>query len=156
MITCTFENKGHANLRHVVVHAIVEKDDTLLLVKRAGPILETGKWGLPAGYLERGETAGEGTLRELLEETGWCGKIISLFRINTKPDRPKEDRQNVALDFIIQPIKQTGTPDAESSEVAWIPIEKISSLGNLAFDHGDSIRLYLKYKKKHFSLPILD
>ena len=156
MITCAFENGGHAHLRHAVVHAIVEKDGALLLVKRAGPFLETGKWGLPAGYLDRDETAGEGALRELLEETGWAGNIISLFRINTRPGRPKEDRQNVALDFIIAPIEKIGEPDHESSRVEWIPIHKLASLGDLAFDHGESIAMYLKYKKKRFSLPILD
>lgn len=156
MITCTFE-KGHkTSLRHVVVHAIVEKDGAILLEKRTGDMLETGKWGLPSGFLERDETAGEGMLRELLEETGLKGEIISLFRINTKPNRPKEDRQNVALDFLIKPIKQIGEPDHESSKVEWIPINKLLPLNELAFDHGESIGLYLKYKKQHFSLPILD
>jgi ADP-ribose pyrophosphatase YjhB (NUDIX family) len=156
MITCTFENGGRANLRHVVVHAIVEKDGALLLEKRAGPILETGKWALPAGYLERDETAGEGILRELFEETGWTGKIISLFRINTRPGRPKEDRQNISLDFLIQPLEKIGVPDHESSKIEWIPIDKLLPPEELAFDHGESIGLYLKYRQKHFSLPILD
>lgn len=156
MITCTFENGGHASLRHVVVHAIVEKDGALLLEKRAGPILETGKWGLPSGFLERDETASEGILRELKEETGWQGEIISLFRVNTKANRPKEDRQNVSLDFLIKPVKKVGEPDRESSKIEWIPIEKLLPLNELAFDHGESISLYLKYKKHPHTLPIID
>jgi 8-oxo-dGTP diphosphatase len=156
MITCTFENGGHANLRHVVVHAIVEKDGALLLEKRAGPILETGKWGLPSGFLDRNETAAEGILRELKEETGWLGEIICLFRVNSKPNRPKEDRQNVSLDFLVKPIRKVGEQDKESSKVEWIPFEKLLPLDELAFDHGESISLYLKYRKKHFSLPVID
>ncbi len=109
MITCTFEKSYQARLHHVVVHAIVEKDNDILLVKRAGDILETGKWGLPAGFLDRDETASQGILRELKEETGWEGEVISLFRINSNPNRPKEDRQNVALDFLVKPIKKTGS-----------------------------------------------
>jgi ADP-ribose pyrophosphatase YjhB (NUDIX family) len=156
MITCTFENGGHAKLRHVVTHAIVEKNGALLLEKRTGDILETGKWALPAGYLERDETAGEGMLRELYEETGWKGKIISLFRVNTRPARPQEDRQNIVFEFLIEPVEKTGEPDEESSAVEWIPIEKISSLGELAFDHGESVALYLAYRQKTFPLPLLD
>jgi 8-oxo-dGTP diphosphatase len=156
MITCMFENGGHANLRHVVMHAIVEKDGALLLEKRAGPILETGKWGLPSGYLDRDETAAQGILRELKEETGWLGEIISLFRINSKPNRPKEDRQNVSLDFLVKPVKKVGEPDHESSKVEWIPFDKLLPLNELAFDHGESIELYLKYKKERFALPIID
>jgi len=156
MITCTFENGGHASLRHVVAHAIVERDGALLLEKRAGPILETGKWGLPSGYLERDETAAQGILRELKEETGWLGEIISLFRINSNPNRPKEDRQNVSFDYLVKPIEKVGKPDHESSKIEWIPIKKLLPLDELAFDHGESIELYLKYKKEHFALPIID
>ncbi len=154
MIICSFENKFQVHLRHVVVHAIVEKDNGILLVKRAGDILETGKWGLPAGFLDRDETTAQGILRELKEETGWEGEVISLFRINSNPNRPKEDRQNVALDFLVKPIKKTGEPDHESSKVEWIPIDKLLPLEELAFDHGESIDLYLKYRKEHFSIPI--
>lgn len=156
MITCAFEDGNRVSLRHVVVHAIVEKDNALLLVKRAGNVLETGKWGMPAGFLDRDETASEGVLRELLEETGWSGEIVSLFRINSKPNRPKEDRQNVAIDFIIQPIKQIGTPDHESSKVEWIPIDKLLPFDDFAFDHGETLRMYLQYRKNPFALPRID
>lgn len=156
MITCAFENGNKAKLRHVVVHAIVEMDGKLLLEKRAGDLLETGKWALPAGFLERDETAGQGILRELKEETGWEGEIISLFRVNTNPNRPHEDRQNVVLEFLIKPIRKTGEGDHESSKVEWIPFDKLLPLSEFAFDHGESIGLYLKYRTKHFPLPIID
>lgn len=157
MITCTFENGNIGKLRHVVTHAIVEKDGSLLLEKRAGPYLETGKWGLPSGFLERDETASEGVLRELKEETGWVGEIISLFRVNSKPTRPHEnERQNVSLDFLIRPLKKAGEPDHETSKVEWVPFDKLLPLDQFAFDHGESIALYLKYRADPFSLPVLD
>lgn len=156
MITCTFEKGSRTSLRHVVVHAIVEMDGKLLLEKRTGDLLESGKWALPAGFLERDETAAQGILRELKEETGWEGEVISLFRVNTKPDRPHEDRQNVAIDFLVRPIEKTGKGDHESSKIEWIPIEKLLPMSEFAFDHGESIGLYLKYRQKSFSLPLVD
>lgn len=153
MVTCKFENGGTAHLRHVVTHAIVEKDNAVLMVKRAANLLEGGKWGLPAGYLELNETASQGILRELHEETGWEGKVTNLFRIITKPDRPHEDRQNVAFEFIVEPIQQTGKMDHESTAMEWIPIEKIR-FDEIAFDHGESLQLYLKWKKEKFQLPL--
>ena len=155
MINCVFENGNKASLRHVVVHAIVEKDGCLLLEKRALGILEGGKWSLPSGFLDRDETASEGVLRELKEETGWTGKIVSLFRINTKPDRPHEDRQNVAFEFIVKPLEQITKPDQESTEVKWVPIEKLPPVSEFAFDHGESIELYLKYENNPHLLPLL-
>jgi ADP-ribose pyrophosphatase YjhB (NUDIX family) len=156
MISCAFENGNKANLRHVVVHAIVEMDGKLLLVKRTGNLLESGKWSLPSGYLDRDETAAEGVMRELLEETGWESEVISLFRVNSRPDRPHEDRQNVSLDFILKPLKKTGTPDGENSKIEWIPIDQLLPFSEFAFDHGESIKQYLAYRKEKFSLPLID
>lgn len=155
MITCVFENGSRAALRHVVVHAIVEMDGKLLLVKRAPTLsLEAGKWALPGGFLDRDETAEEAALRELHEETGWEGKIISMFRITTNPNRPHEDRQNVAIDVLVAPIRKSGEGDAEVSDVAWVPIADLPPLASLAFDHGESIQLYLSYRRKPFPLPV--
>jgi len=156
MITCTFEKGYTAKLRHIVVHAIVEKDNGILLVKRAGDLLESGKWGLPGGFLDRDETAAQGALRELKEETGWEGKIISLFRINTNPVRPHEDRQNVSFDFLVKPLRKIADGDHESSKVEFIPFSKLYPSNKLAFDHGESIKLYLKFKNGQIQIPIIE
>jgi len=156
MITCTFENGQEARLRHVVVHAIVEKDGALLLVKRALTLsLEGGKWSLPGGFLDRDETAQQCALRELFEETGWEGKAGPLFLIKTNPHRPHEDRQNVAMSFIVHPVNKTGEKDNESSEVSWMPIAGLPLLDTLAFDHGEVIAYYLKHRISPCTVPIV-
>jgi len=138
----------------VVVHALVERNGALLLVKRSWSMLEAGKWSLPSGFMDRDETAGQAIVRELLEETGWQCEVGSLFRINTSPNRPREDRQNISIEFMCKPIRKVGEPDAENSTVEWIPIEKLLPFDAFAFDHGESIRLYLSYKQSPVSLPI--
>jgi len=156
MINCIFENKKEASLRHVVVHAILEDRSKLLLVKRSKELsLEGGKWALPGGFLSRDETATSGVLRELKEETGWEGEVVALFRVNTNPRRPHEDRQNVALDFLIKPVRLATQPDREVTQVQWIDIAKLPPLRELAFDHGESIKLYLEYKANPFPLPLV-
>jgi len=155
MITCAFENGNTASLRHVVVHMIVEKNGCLLLEKRSGPILETGKWSLPAGFMERNETAAACAVRELKEETGWLGEVVTLFKINTNPNRPHEDRQNITIEFIVRPLEKIGEKDWESSKVEWIPFEKLFNFDTFAFDHGETIKQYLEYRKHPFPLPVL-
>lgn len=76
MITCTFEKGYQARLRHVVVHALVIKDGKILLVRRAPELLNGNLWGMPGGFLNRDETAEQGVLRELKEETGWEGEVV--------------------------------------------------------------------------------
>jgi len=155
MINCTFENGSRASLRHVVVHAIVERDGALLLVRRAPHLLEGGKWGLPGGFLDRDESLSDGVLRELREETGWDGQVSALLRINSRPDRPHEDRQNVAFDFVVTPLRKVGEPDGESSAVEWVPIDGLPPLHTLAFDHGATVQLYLAARGKVGPVPIL-
>lgn len=155
MITCTFEDGGRGSLRHAVVHAIVEDHGKLLLEKRSDHIMESGKWGLPSGFVDRDETLSQAVLRELREETGLEGKVVSLFRINSNPNRPHEDRQNIAFDFIVKPLRQVGKADEESSKVEWIPIDKLIPFEDFAFDHGESIKRYLDYRRNPFPLPLL-
>jgi len=154
VITCAFESGHRAALRHVVLHAVVERNGELLLVKRAPHLLEGGKWGLPGGFLDRDETLAEGVLRELREETGWEGRVVTMLRINSRPDRPREDRQNVAFDFVIEPLRKTGEPDAESSDVQWIPLARVASL-DLAFDHAESVRSYLDVRRGLVAAPVV-
>lgn len=154
MISCTFENGKQAQLRHVVVHALVEKDERLLLVKRSLKISEGGRWSLPSGFMDRDETASQAVLRELREETGWEGEVESLFFIKTDPNRPREDRQNVSFHFVVKPIRQIGNGDWESTEIAWVPISKLLPESAYAFDHGEAISHYLRYRITPFPLPL--
>ncbi len=154
MITCTFEDGGRARLRHVVLHAVVERNGALLLVRRAPYLSEGGKWGLPGGFLDRDETLAGGVLRELREETGWEGRVVILLRVNSRPDRPHEDRQNVAFDFVIEPLEKRGEPDAESTDVQWIPMERVLSL-DLAFDHAETVQSYFDFRQHLTTTPML-
>ena len=53
----------------IIVGGIIEKDNKILMVKEAKQKCY-GKWNVPAGHLEDGETIFEGTFREIFEETG--------------------------------------------------------------------------------------
>jgi len=141
VITCAFEDGKRVLLRHAVVHAIVEREGAVLLVKRAQHLIEGGKWGLPGGFLDRDETLAQGVLRELREETGWAGEVRGLLRVISRPDRPAEDRQNVAFDFIVAPLERVSAPDHEQTAVAWVPLDRLPPM---AFDHGESMALYLR------------
>lgn len=57
----------------------------LLLVKRSEPPC-VGQWCLPGGFIEAGETARQGALREFLEETGLEGKIIRVVDVASRVD----------------------------------------------------------------------
>jgi ADP-ribose pyrophosphatase YjhB (NUDIX family) len=59
----------HLDYPRVVVTAFVASGDRLLWVQR-GLQPQRGKWAIPGGFLEQGETLAEGAARELHEEAG--------------------------------------------------------------------------------------
>tara|TARA_B110000503_G_scaffold49036_1_gene79652 strand:+ start:6729 stop:7427 length:699 start_codon:yes stop_codon:yes gene_type:complete len=59
----------HYAYPRVVVTAFVACDKRLLWVQRDLPP-QRGKWAIPGGFLEQGETLAEGAARELCEEAG--------------------------------------------------------------------------------------
>lgn len=156
MIKCKFENGGDASLRHVTVGALVINNKKQILVgKRAKHLNNGGKYGLPSGFMDRNETTAETAIRELKEETGLDGEIVSLFQIIDTPDRPKEDRQNVHFNYI---VKVTGGEFVENSEVEetrWVEKSKLPTENEFAFDHRRFVERYFEYLKKPFDLPLI-
>ena len=159
MITCYFENNNKASLRHVTVNAMVIKDHKILLGLRGTligkPISESGKWGLLGGFFNHGENLIQAVKREVMEESGWEINNFQLFRINDRPNRPREDRQNVDIIFIANAVKQIDKSYEEVSRLQWFDLDKLPAKEEMAFDHGSSIKLYKKYLKEKFPLPVL-
>ena len=156
MIQCIFENGSKVSLCHVTVGALAINDkDEVLLVKRDPSIHMGGKYTIPGGFLDRGEDAAEATLRELKEESGYNGKVIRLIQVNDSPLRPKEDRQNVDLIFLVKVMGNREKHDKEVSDVSWFSEESLPSDKEFAFDHRDLIIRFFKNKEKDFNIPIL-
>ncbi len=55
---------------HVVVGVIINKDDQILIAKRASHQHQGDKWEFPGGKVEKSETPKEALRRELKEELG--------------------------------------------------------------------------------------
>lgn len=146
MLTCTFEDGGTGNQRHVVVDALVVDKNKILLIKRAEHLTNGGKYAFPGGFLDRDETAEQAIVREVKEETGYDSTVEKLFTIIDNPNRPQEDRQNVAFIYIVKPLGQTGEADSESTEVKWFSLDDLPSENDFAFDHYQTIQ---EYKKKY-------
>lgn len=77
---CTNCSMVHYSNPKMVVGCIPELNGQLLLCKRnIEP--RKGKWTLPAGYLENGESVQDGAIRETLEETRAKVRIIEPYRL---------------------------------------------------------------------------
>ena len=119
----------------------------VLLVKRGGEPYK-GEWALPGGFLRNDETARDGALRELLEETGLEASAVGELGVFSDPSRdPRERVITIAFYALVKPSEVVGGDDAD--EAAWFSIDE---LPQLAFDHSDIINAALERLRRdiHF------
>jgi ADP-ribose pyrophosphatase YjhB (NUDIX family) len=160
MIKCEFENGSAAGLRHLTVDIIIIRGTEVLLNKRGSykgkPLLESGKWALMGGFMDRDETVKEAITRETMEEAGCTINNIRLFRIVDNPNRPKEDRQNVTFIFIADFVSKIETQTEEVQELKWFPLNDLPPIEVIAFDHGENLIMYRDFLADKNSNSILD
>ena len=160
MIHCEFENGNKGSLRHATVNALVLKDNKILLGLRGTlngkPILESGKWGLLGGFMDRDETLKQAIEREIMEESGWRVENLKLLTIIDRPDRPCEDRQNLSFVYIADAKEKIQEHDEEVSKLEWFDLDNLPEEDLIAFDFYESLQLYKKYLKENLTLPILE
>lgn len=110
---------------------VFDRDGRLLLIKRGHPPFK-GKYALPGGFVDVGETVEQAALRELKEETGIEGKIVRLIGVYSDPKRDPR-AHSVSAAFLIKPrsTNARGGDDAQSAEFVaeWRALK-------LAFDHN--------------------
>ncbi|UCG62797.1 MAG: NUDIX hydrolase [Candidatus Zixiibacteriota bacterium] len=70
--------------------AIIVKDDSVLLVKRAHPP-KVNWWCIPAGFMEWSEHPTDTAIREVEEETGLKIKLTSFFEVYSGQDDPRNN-----------------------------------------------------------------
>jgi 8-oxo-dGTP diphosphatase len=113
---------------------------------------EQGKWGLPGGYLDYGETIGEAAIRETYEELGLnlyhlreiypsMGDLEQPYQISSQP----RGLQNVSMRFglilfadaLPELVPQVSVGEVEAAR--WFSLEE-ALLMQLAFNHQEVIR----------------
>ena len=104
----------------------------VLLVRRGAEPYK-GQWAFPGGFLKMDETAREGALRELREETALEPSAIGQLGVFSDVDRdPRERVITIAWYALVKPSEVVGGDDA--AEAAWFPVD---ALPPLAFDHRE-------------------
>ncbi|KAK1427137.1 hypothetical protein QVD17_15820 [Tagetes erecta] len=116
---CTLCGKIAYENPKMVVGCLIEHDNSILLCKRKIQP-SYGLWTLPAGYMEIGESATEGAIRETWEEAGAKVKIISPF---AQLDIPLIGQTYII--FLAKLMTPHFSPGPESSECRLFALDDI-------------------------------
>jgi 8-oxo-dGTP diphosphatase len=119
----------------VIVHRPDDKRQVLLIERNNPP----HGWALPGGFLDEGEFAFDGAVREVNEETGLdvSSRVYRLFHAYTDPAR--DPRQHtLSLVFLAD---SDGTPHG-ADDAASARFYSLDALPQLAFDHATILADY--------------
>jgi mutator protein MutT len=114
----------------VGVGAIIIEDGRVVLVKRGHPPLE-GKWSIPGGVLEMGETLRKAAVREALEETGLTvepGELLGVFERVIPDEQGRMRYHYVLIDFLCRRVAGELQAGDDAHEVRWFRREELAAL----------------------------
>ncbi|MFQ5898074.1 MAG: NUDIX hydrolase [Candidatus Methylomirabilia bacterium] len=112
----------------VGVGAVLLKDGAVLLVKRGAPPSQ-GKWSLPGGLVQLGESVEAAAIREVEEECGLRVRLLGLAGVVDRITRDPEGRVRyhyVLVDYLAQPEGGGLRAGSDADEVRWVPIGELN------------------------------
>ena len=116
--------REYPELPRVGVGVVVLKDGEVLLVKRGAPPLQ-GKWSLPGGLVELGESTEAAAIREVEEECGLRVRLLGLAGVVDRITRDAEGRVRyhyVLVDYLAVPETGIARAGSDAAEVRWVPV----------------------------------
>ena len=145
---CTKCGEIHYENPKLVVGTVAYFREKILLCRRA---IEprSGKWTLPAGFMELNETTQEGALRETLEEAGALVRPIKLMAVYDVVVA-----NQVHLFYLAEMTSESLDPGEESLEARLFDEHEIP-WDEIAFRSVEAaLRHFLKDRQVHHSLPV--
>jgi 8-oxo-dGTP diphosphatase len=119
----------------VGVGAVIINSGRVLLVQR-GTQPALGRWSIPGGLVEVGESLSDGVIREVIEETGLQVEPIELIelldRIHRDGDRVRY--HYVIADYLCRVVGGTLNAASDAAAVRWVERAEWNSHSALALD----------------------
>lgn len=135
----------------IIVGGIIEKDNKILMVKEAKKKCY-GKWNVPAGHLENGETIFEGAIREIFEETGCKVRLKNVLPIMSKDI---EDTTLLIITFTTELLEEKILFNKEEIlDVKWFSKEELMDMADKELRDGKRIKTTLQMLKENKAYPL--
>ncbi len=136
----------------VGVGAIIVRNGKILIVKRKSEPGK-GRWSVPGGLVELGETVGQTVKREVKEE---CSLDVEVDRLIDVVDSLTKDEEGnikyhfVILDFFVKLKGGELKAGDDAEEAKWVPLEEVEKY-NLTKTFREFLKRNMEILKKYSS-----
>jgi 8-oxo-dGTP diphosphatase len=123
-------SREYPDYPRVGVGAVVLHEGRVLLVKRGRPP-GLGRWSLPGGLVELGETTEEAARREVAEECGIAVRVAGVAGVVERVIRDENGRVRyhyVLVDYLAYPESDAICAGTDAAEARWVPAEDLQAL----------------------------
>lgn len=110
-------DKGYATPKLICRAAVFDSEGRILMVKETAD----GRWTLPGGWIDVGDSPAGATEREVLEETGYRVRASKLAGVYDKRRHPHPPAAHHAylMFFVCDLLGGEPMPSYETSEIGW-------------------------------------
>jgi 8-oxo-dGTP diphosphatase len=136
----------------VGVGAVILEGDKILLEKRKNEPSK-GKWSVPGGLVELGESVEQAVIREVKEETGlevYEPRLVDVVNYVSLGERGAVMYHYVIVDYLV--AVKSGKPKAASDADAlkWVPFSEVEE-----YDLTESFRRFFRRNRQKLENPTL-
>ena len=112
------------------VAAVTVHEGKVLLVMR-GKAPSMGKWGIPGGVVEVGETLHEAVKREVFEETSVSVEPVKLLTVFDSINRDDDGRVHyhyILFEYLCRYVSGEVQANSDAPDARWVGFEDLDSL----------------------------
>jgi len=128
----------------VGVGAIIIREGRIALIKR-GNEPSKGKWTIPGGLVELGESPEQAVIRETKEEVCLDVEKPTLIDVVSNVDLDESGRVKyhyVIIDYLVHVKNGTAEAASDAVELRWVPFEEVER-----YDLTASFRVFFRHNK---------
>ena len=129
----------------VGIGAVIVREGAIVLIKR-GNEPSKGKWSIPGGLVELGESPEQAVIRETKEETCLDVENPSLIDVVSNVDLDEKGKVKyhyVIIDYLVHVKSGKLHAASDAAELRWVPFDEVEK-----YDLTTSFRLFFRDKRK--------
>jgi len=127
------------------VGAIIIREGKIALIKR-GNEPARGKWSIPGGLVELGESPEQAVIRETKEEVGLevdNPKLVDVVSNVDLDDKGKVKYHYVIIDYLVNVKSGRAEAATDAAELRWVPFDEVEN-----YELTASFRLFFKHNRE--------